>query len=156
MEEKENLRQKIQAEINSYNTIGLKPSNGEEYLEMLQYVTNKIMDLVEEYARHSPDSVNGEEPLGYLTRKELQLNIMRNIERKILEDCSVEEYDSQGNLELKYWWEGMPNWVKVQTFLNGNSCKAGSGSSTEQCRFLGVDPDGKTFRDMTPSKGDNQ
>ena len=86
--------------------------------------------------------------LYYLERKELMLNVMRNIERKILEDCSVEEYDSKGNLELKYWWESMPNWVKVQTFLNGNTSKAGSTSSIKQCRFIGVKPDGKSFYDM--------
>ncbi len=86
--------------------------------------------------------------LDYLDRKELMLNTMRNIERKILEDCRVEEYDSEGNLEIKLWWESMPNWVKVQTFLNGNTLKAGSGSSTEQCKYLGVKPNGKSFYDM--------
>ena len=97
-----------------------------------------------------------EEPLGYLSRKELELNIMRNIERKILEDCSVEDYDSKGNLELKWWWENTPNWVKVQTFLNGNSKKAGSTSSAEQCLFLGVQPDGKSFYDiLEPSQSEN-
>jgi len=88
------------------------------------------------------------EPLEYLDRKQLQLNIMRNIEQKILEDCSVEDCDSKGNLELKCWCENTPNWVKVQTFLNGNSKKAGSGSSTDQCIFLGVNPGGKSFYDM--------
>ena len=86
--------------------------------------------------------------LYYLERKELMLNVMRNIERKILEACSVEEYDSKGNLELKCWWENTPNWVKVQTFLNGNTSKAGSSSSIKQCKFLGVAPNGESFYDM--------
>lgn len=88
------------------------------------------------------------EPLEYLSRKELQLNIMRNIEQKLLESTKVEDYDEEGNLDIKCWWENMPNWVKVQTFLNGNSSKAGSTSSTQQCIFLGVKPDGKSFYDM--------
>lgn len=86
--------------------------------------------------------------LYYLERKKLMLNIMRNIERKVLEDCSVEEYDSKGNLELKCWWENNPNWVKVQTFLNGNTSRAGSTSSIKQCKFLGVNPAGESFYDM--------
>lgn len=88
------------------------------------------------------------EPLAYLSRKELQLNIMRNIERKILADTRVEEYDNEDNLELKHWWSSTPNWHKVQIFINGDSKKAGRNSSVEQCLFLGVDPNGKSFYDM--------
>ena len=92
---------------------------------------------------------NIEEPLSYLSRKELQLNIMRNIERKILQKGEFEDEDERvENIELKCWWRNTPNWAKVQTFLNGSSHKAGSTSSTAQCRFIGVDPDGKTFEEI--------
>lgn len=87
-----------------------------------------------------------EEPLEYLSRKELQLRIMQNIEIKVLQKGEFEDEDDiVENVELKHWWNLMPNWVKVQTFLNHNTYKAGSTSSTQQCRFLGVDPDGKSF-----------
>jgi hypothetical protein len=72
------------------------------------------------------------EPLNYLNRKELMLNIMNNIEREIL--------NLHHNSALRRKWERIPNWAKVQMFLNGNTSKAGSTSSTEQCRFLGVNP----------------
>lgn len=88
------------------------------------------------------------EPLDYLDRKQLQLNIMRNIEKAILEDRSADDQDSESNSDLKSWWCSSPNWAKVQKFLNGNSKKAGCDSSIDQCVFLGVNPDGRTFHDM--------
>ena len=78
-----------------------------------------------------------EEPLECYSRKELQLNIMRNIEREIL-SCGH-------NSKIRIWWENVPNWAKVQKYLNGNTCKGGSTSSTQQCLFLGVRPDGRSF-----------
>lgn len=78
-----------------------------------------------------------DEPLGYLDRADLQLKIMQNIEREIM--------GMGPTSKLRYWWEAVPNWVRVQTFLNGNTRKAGSTSSTAQCVFIGADPDGNTF-----------
>ena len=72
------------------------------------------------------------EPLNYLNRKDLMLNIMNNIDREIL--------NLHHNSQLRRQWEGIPNWAKVQRFLNGNTIKAGSTSSAEQCMFLGIDP----------------
>lgn len=72
------------------------------------------------------------EPLEYLNRKELQLNILRNIERKIMQDNREFEDEPINNAEIKYWFENTVNWGKVQTFLNGNTKKAGSTSSTER------------------------
>jgi len=79
------------------------------------------------------------EPLEYLSRAELQLNIMRNIEREIM--------GMGKTAKIRFWWERVPNWVKVQAFINGNTRKAGSTSSGEQCFFIGADPDGKSFYD---------
>ena len=73
------------------------------------------------------------EPLEYLNRVELQLNIMKNIEREIMRLSK--------NAMLRSWWEMSPNWVRVQAFLNWNTRKAGSTSSGEQCVFIGLDPD---------------
>ncbi len=80
------------------------------------------------------------EPLEYLDRKALQLQIMRNIERAVM--------NLHGNNELHRFWKTSRNWLKVQMFLNACSSKAGSTSSTQQCMFLGVEPDGKSFYDM--------
>ncbi len=77
------------------------------------------------------------EPLEYLSRKELQLNIMRNLENE------VKQLHKRNAFRM--WWDGSRNWIRVQTILNGNTLKAGSTSSAEQCRFMGVDPDGYTF-----------
>lgn len=77
------------------------------------------------------------EPLEYLSRKELQLNIMQNIEKEIT-------YLSKNN-RFRNWWENTPNWGRVQRIINGGTVKGGSTSSVEQCLFLGVDPDGHTF-----------
>jgi hypothetical protein len=82
-----------------------------------------------------------EEPLEYLSRKELQLKIMQNIEREIM--------NMSPTSKLRCWWERSSNWVKVQKFLNGNTVKAGSTSSTAQCLFIGIDPDGDTFYEKT-------
>ena len=78
-----------------------------------------------------------QEPLKYLSRAELQLNIMQSIEREIMQ--------SGHRSRMRYWWERSPNWAKVQRFMNANTLKAGSTSSREQCHFMGADPDGKTF-----------
>lgn len=77
------------------------------------------------------------EPLDYMDRAELQLNIMRNIEREILR-CGKSSI-------LRRWWEMSPNWVRVQAFLNGNTQKAGSMSSGQQSKFIGLDPDSRTL-----------
>jgi|WetSurMetagenome_2_1015567.scaffolds.fasta_scaffold01346_14 hypothetical protein len=78
-----------------------------------------------------------EEPLEYMTRSELQLNIMRNIERK------VNELPKRNS--FRWWWDNSKNWIRVQELLNMNTKKAGSTSSTAQCRFIGTNPDGYTF-----------
>lgn len=78
-----------------------------------------------------------EEPLKHLSRAELQLEIMKNIEREIM--------NTGHRNKLRFWWERVPNWVRVQTFINRNTIKAGSTSSGQQCHFIGADPDGKTF-----------
>jgi len=78
-----------------------------------------------------------EEPLAHLSRAELQLKIMRNIESIIGEMGKTSS--------LRWWWDHSTNWVRVQQFLNMNTSKAGSTSSTQQCIFIGADPDGKTF-----------
>jgi hypothetical protein len=78
-----------------------------------------------------------EEPLHEMSRAELQLNIMRNIEREIM--------TMHPRSSLAYWWKHTVNWHKVQTFINCNTRKMGSTSSAVQCRFIGADPDSKTF-----------
>lgn len=78
-----------------------------------------------------------DEPLEYMSRSELQLNIMRNIERKV-------QMLSKNN-KFRIWWDNSKNWVRVQELLNMNTCKSGSTSSAAQCRFIGADPEGKTF-----------
>jgi hypothetical protein len=77
------------------------------------------------------------EPLGFMSRAELQLNIMVNLERLVKRLSK--------NNSLRYWWDHSKNWVKVQAVLNGNTLKAGSTSSAAQCNFIGADPDGDTF-----------
>ena len=74
------------------------------------------------------------EPLAHLSRAQLQLGIMKNVEHLITKTPY-----------LKDWWKHSSNWVRVQAIINGNTSKAGSTSSTEQCRFIGADPNGKTF-----------
>jgi len=98
--------------------------------------------------------MENQNPLEYLNREELLLNIMRNIEHKINEDCRVENYDSDGNLDIKFWWANTPNWVKVQTFINNGTSKAGSTSSIRQCNCIGVEPEGKSFYDMKKKRQD--
>jgi hypothetical protein len=78
-----------------------------------------------------------EEPLAYLSRSELQLNIMRNLE------FEVKQLHKRN--QFRVWWEHSRNWFRVQAILNGNTLKAGSTSSSEQCHFMGVDPDGYSF-----------
>ena len=78
-----------------------------------------------------------DEPLEYMSRAELQLNIMRNIELKV-------QSLSKSN-RFRLWWDNSKNWVRVQELLNMNTTKAGSTSSSAQCRFIGADPEGKTF-----------
>lgn len=80
-----------------------------------------------------------EEPLKDVTRKQLQLDIMKNIELEI-KGCGVTS-------KLRWWWEHTQNWGKVQRIINGRSCKAGSTSSTAQCIFIGIDPDGYSVFD---------
>lgn len=78
-----------------------------------------------------------EEPLGYLSRAELELRFMKNIE------LAIQKMGKTSH--LRHWWDNHPNWVRVQKFMNNNTHKAGSTSSTQQCIFMGVDPDGKSF-----------
>lgn len=77
------------------------------------------------------------EPLSYMSRAELQLNIMQNIEREIMRLGKRNT--------VRWWWEHSKNWVKVQAILNGNTRCAGSTSSAQQCQFIGAEPDGDTF-----------
>lgn len=58
------------------------------------------------------------------------LGIMRNIEREI------------SRQKRKH----TQNWVLVQDYLLGHTSKGGSTSSCIQCRWMGVDPEGYTFR----------
>jgi hypothetical protein len=87
------------------------------------------------------------EPLSYMSRAELQLNIMRNIEREI----KNLDRDGEGDegVSLRYWWQHTANWAKVQRIINGNTSKAGSTSSTQQCAFMGADVDGYSFAALT-------
>jgi hypothetical protein len=59
-----------------------------------------------------------------------QLGVMRN----------VEENMSKAKRSKTY------NWVLVQRYLLSHTSKGGSTSSYIHCQFLGVDPDGYTFR----------
>ena len=78
-----------------------------------------------------------EEPLSYLSRDKLQLNIMRNLEMEVKQLHKKNQF--------RVWWDNSCNWIRVQVILNGNTIKAGSTSSSEQCRFMGIDPDGYSF-----------
>jgi hypothetical protein len=77
------------------------------------------------------------EPLDYLDRAKLQATILKNIEREIMQLNKANK--------LRAFWEMSPNWVRVQAFINGNTRKAGSTSSAEQCEFIGLDPDSRTL-----------
>lgn len=77
------------------------------------------------------------EPLGHMSRSELQLHIMRNIEKKIKR---LPKRNS-----IRQWWEHSKNWIRVQEILNANTSMAGRTSSSGQCCFIGADPDGDTF-----------
>lgn len=79
-----------------------------------------------------------EEPLAFMSREELQLRIMQNIE------FEVSKLDKRN--AFRRWWDYSRNWERVQAIINGNTSKAGSTSSAQQCRFMGVDPDGRSFR----------
>ena len=90
------------------------------------------------------------EPLGHLSRKELQLNILKNIESAIDNEFWMDNPDSdytEDFIRLKHWWHNTPNWGKVQMFINGGTSKAGSTSSTEQCIFLGINPDNTSIKE---------
>ncbi len=93
----------------------------------------KEVDALKVAAQQTSENISNEEPLGYLDRKKLQLNILKNIEQRI--------FENEENSELESWWNSSSNWVKVQTFINGRSKKAGSTSSIAQCRYIGIDPD---------------
>lgn len=88
---------------------------------------------------------HNEDPLNYLSRKELLLNILKNIQIEINADCAIEKGDSSGNLELKHWWDNAQNWIKVKTFITDNTMRAGSTSARKMCQFLGINPSGKSF-----------
>lgn len=77
------------------------------------------------------------EPLADRSRAELQLNILQNMERLVM------QYPKRNAIRL--WWEHTFNWVKVQALITGNTSKGGSTSSAQQCRFIGADPDGYSF-----------
>ena len=83
-----------------------------------------------------------DEPLDYLSRAELQLGIMQNIERIV---SGLPKSNS-----FRRWWDMYPNWVRVQEIINMNTHKAGSTSSGAQCHFIGAHPDGKTFYKAKP------
>jgi hypothetical protein len=91
-------------------------------------------------------------PLSYLNEKDLLLNILKNIEHKIMESTMIDAYDDdeecqeiEGNLDIKFWFENTDNWVKVKTFITARSSKGGSTSAHQMCDFLGIKPNGKTF-----------
>lgn len=112
--------------------------NRNELQQGIKFCRNFHKALQERYTKKADtaDSVR-EEPLEYLSRADLQLTIMKNIERIIT--------NIHKNNDLRRWWDMAPNWFRVQTFINGNTKKGGSTSSFEQCEFLGVDVDGYTF-----------
>jgi len=88
------------------------------------------------------------EPLLYLPRSELQLNIMKSFESELLNKYPKSAF--------AYWWRHTYNWVKVQAFINMNTSKAGSTSSSEQCRFVGADPDSTSFLFNTKIKSEDK
>lgn len=59
-----------------------------------------------------------------------QLGVMRNVEREI----------------SKQKRKRTQNWVLVQDYLLGHTSKGGSTSCFIHCRWMGVDPEGYTFR----------
>ena len=79
-----------------------------------------------------------EEPLAFMSREELQLRIMQNIE------FEVSRLDKRS--AFRRWWDSCPNWARVQAIINGGTSKAGATSSSQQCAFMGADPGGKSFR----------
>ena len=79
-----------------------------------------------------------EDPLAFMSREELQLRIMQNIE------FEVSQLDKRN--AFRRWWDSSRNWTRVQAIINGGTSKAGATSSAQQCRFMRVDPDGRSFR----------
>ena len=77
------------------------------------------------------------EPLAHLDRAELQLKIMRNIEHKVM---ALPKRNG-----FRFWWDSNRNWARVQELINNNTSKAGSVSSAQQCAFMGVNPEGRSF-----------
>ena len=77
------------------------------------------------------------EPLGFMSRAELQLNVMCNVERLI-------KRLPKNNI-MRCWWDYSKNWARVQAILKGDIIKAGSTASAAQCQFIGADPEGDTF-----------
>lgn len=84
-------------------------------------------------------------PLDYLDNKKLLLNILKNIEKKILEDYRVEEDNIDGNVDMKCWYKNTPNWGKIMTFITCGTSKGGSTSAHQMCEFLDINSNGKTF-----------
>ena len=84
--------------------------------------------------------MTGIDQLQHMTRANILLNVMRNIE--------IEVSHLPKNNSFRRLWDSSTNWHRVQLFINSNTTKAGSTSSAEQCRFMGVDPSGYTFREV--------
>lgn len=62
---------------------------------------------------------------------EFHLGIMLNVEREISKKVR----------------KATPNWALVQDYLLGHTSKGGSTSCSLRCRFMGVNPDGFSFRE---------
>lgn len=78
-----------------------------------------------------------EDATAELTRIELMLRVMKNIERNIMINGNRSEVARER--------ANSPNWVMVKNYLTAGTSKGGSGSAHEQCRLMGVDPDGMSF-----------
>ena len=65
--------------------------------------------------------------------KTIQLNFLRNIERELL--------SHGGKSVARNRWLKSPNWKKVKDYLMNGTSTGGKTSATEQCLFLGIEPD---------------
>jgi len=45
----------------------------------------------------------------------------------------------------KHLTKNYPNWVIVRKFLTIHTSSGGSGSTSQHCKYLGIDPDGHDF-----------
>lgn len=101
---------------------------------MPEWTADKISNMTaEEDGVGTPSAVSA----GYISQVPdpnsavFHLGIMRNVEREI----------------SKRKRKSTQNWVLVQYFLLGHTSKGGSTSCCIHCRWMGVDPEGYTFRE---------